>query len=89
MCTHSKFSDIIFNKYKKLKKCSQCIANQLPKGSKEDKTDQTTNQNSEAAKTKKKYLIATLLEKIVVLIKNQINLIFLNILNKRKNNLCQ
>ena len=66
MCTHSKFSDI-FNKYKKLQKtnskCSQCIANQLPKGAKEDKTDKTTNQNLEAAKTKKKYLIAILLEK--------------------------
>ena len=46
----------IFNKHKKLQKnskCSQCIANQLPKGAKEDKTDKKTNQNLEAAKTKK------------------------------------
>ena len=46
------------------------MANQLPKCAKEDQTDKTTNQHLEAAKTKKKYLIATLLEKIVALIKN-------------------
>ena len=47
----------IFNKYvqetAKNSKCSQCIANQLPKGAKEDKTDKTTNPKFEAAKTKK------------------------------------
>ena len=67
ICAHSKFSDIIFNKKettKTVSKCCQCIANQLPKGAKEDKTDKKTNQNLDAAKTKKKDLIVTLLEKM-------------------------